>query len=83
VVAEHVFADLLRSGNLTIVQDPIEATRAADALVLVTEWPEYRAITPAQLKSVMHGNLVLDGRNTLEAEPFKLLGFNYSGVGRR
>lgn len=82
-IAEQFFADLLRSGDLMIVDDPLEASRSADALVLVTEWPEYRAITPAQLKSVMIGNLVLDGRNTLDRDAFKQNGFNYAGIGRR
>jgi UDPglucose 6-dehydrogenase len=82
-VAEQVFADLLRSGDLVIVNDALEAARGADALVLVTEWPEYRVITPAQLKSVMVGSLVLDGRNTLDAEAYKKNGFSYAGIGRR
>ncbi len=82
-VAEHVFADLLRSGDLVIASDALEAARGSDALVLVTEWPEYRAVTPTQLKSVMQGNLVLDGRNTLDGEAFKQIGFSYAGIGRR
>ncbi len=82
-VAEQVFADLLRSGDLVIVDDALEAVRGADALVLVTEWPEYRAVTPVQLKSMMFGTLVLDGRNTLDGEAYKQHGFSYAGIGRR
>ncbi len=82
-VAQHVFADILRSGDLVIADDALEAVRGADAVVLVTEWPEYRAITPAQLKQLMSGNLVLDGRNTLDGESLKQAGFNYAGIGRR
>jgi UDPglucose 6-dehydrogenase len=82
-VAEHVFADLLRSGDLVIASDALEAARGADALVLVTEWPEYRAIAPTQLRSVMVGTLVLDGRNTLDGQAFKQNGFSYAGIGRR
>ncbi len=82
-VAQHVFADILRSGDLVIADDALEAVRDADALVLVTEWPEYRAISPAQLKQRMSGNLVLDGRNTLDGESLKQAGFNYAGIGRR
>jgi len=65
------------------VDEALEAARGADALVLVTEWPEYRAVTPTQLKSVMVGSLVLDGRNTLDGEAFKQTGFSYAGIGRR
>jgi len=82
-VAQHVFADILRSDALMIADDALEAVRGADALVLVTEWPEYRAITPAQLKQLMSGNVVLDGRNTLDGESLKHASFNYSGIGRR
>jgi UDPglucose 6-dehydrogenase len=82
-VAEQVFADLLCGGALVIVDDAVEVTRGADALVLVTEWPEYRAITPTQLKSMMVGTLVLDGRNTLDGEALKQHGFTYAGIGRR
>jgi UDPglucose 6-dehydrogenase len=82
-VAQHVFADILRSGDLVIADDALEAVRDADALVLVTEWPEYRAISPAQLKGMMSGHLVLDGRNTLDGESLKHAGFNYAGIGRR
>jgi UDPglucose 6-dehydrogenase len=66
-----------------IADDALEAVHGADALVLVTEWPEYRAISPAQLKGMMSGNLVLDGRNTLDGESLKNAGFNYAGIGRR
>jgi UDPglucose 6-dehydrogenase len=76
-------ADLLKNGDLLIASDALEAARDADALVLVTEWPHYRAISPSQLKSVMRGCIVLDGRNTLEGESFKQLGFSYAGIGQR
>lgn len=82
-VAEQVFADLLLNGDLVIASDALEAARGADALVLVTEWPEYRVITPTQLKSMMVGTLVLDGRNTLDSEALKQHGFTYAGIGRR
>ena len=82
-VAQHVFADILRSGDLVIADDALEAVHDADALVLVTEWPEYRAISPAQLKQRMSGNVILDGRNTLDGESLKQADFNYAGIGRR
>jgi UDPglucose 6-dehydrogenase len=82
-VAEQIFADLLRSGDLVIVNEALEAARGADALVVVTEWPEYRAIAPEQLKSVMVGSLVLDGRNMLDGQAYKQHGFTYAGIGRR
>ena len=82
-VAKRIFADLLQRGALTFSIDALSATHGVDALVLVTEWPEYSAIEPSKLKILMRGNLVLDGRNTLNGESFKQLGFSYAGIGRR
>jgi UDPglucose 6-dehydrogenase len=82
-VARQVFADLLRSGSLVICDDALGAAHDAEALVLVTEWPEYRAISVDQLLAVMPGRLVLDGRNALDGEAYKRAGFSYAGIGRR
>jgi UDPglucose 6-dehydrogenase len=82
-VAVHVFADLIRSGSLVLRAQALDAVRDAEALVLVTEWPEYKAIPAAQVKAVMPGRLVLDGRNALDGEAYKREGFSYAGIGRR
>ena len=81
-VAEHVFADLLRTGKLTIHNDPMMAATHADAVVLVTEWTEYKKIDFAKLKQVVRQAVVFDGRNHLDPAHLKQLGFHYSGVGR-
>jgi UDPglucose 6-dehydrogenase len=81
-VAEHVFADLLRGGRLTLANDAIEATKDADALVVVTEWKEYRDADFAAVKRQIKAPLVLDGRNHLDPATLKQLGFQYSGIGR-
>jgi UDPglucose 6-dehydrogenase len=57
--------------------------RDAEALVLVTEWPEYKAIPAPQVKAAMPGRVLLDGRNALDAEAYKREGFSYAGIGRR
>lgn len=81
-VAEHVFADLLRTGKLTIIDDPMMAATNADAVVLVTEWTEYKKIDFAKLKQTVRQPVVFDGRNHLDPAHLKQLGFHYSGVGR-
>lgn len=81
-VAEHVFADLLRTGKLTIHNDPMMAAAHADAVVLVTEWTEYKKIDFAKLKQTVRQPVVFDGRNHLDPAHLKQLGFHYSGVGR-
>ncbi len=81
-VAEHVFADLLRTGKLTIVDDPLVAAANADAVVLVTEWSDYKKVDFAKLKQTVRQAMIFDGRNHLDPAQLKQLGFYYSGVGR-
>jgi UDPglucose 6-dehydrogenase len=81
-VAKHVFADLLRTGKLTIVDEPLMAATLADAVVLVTEWAEYKKADFAKLKQIVRQPIIFDGRNHLDPTQLKQLGFYYSGVGR-
>jgi len=60
---------------------PLEALRDADAAVLVTEWPEFERLDWSQVRKVMRQPLVLDGRNVLDGEALRALGFDYEGVG--
>jgi UDPglucose 6-dehydrogenase len=81
-VARRLFADLLQGQQLTIVEAPLDAATNADCLVLVTEWKEYRAIDPALIQKRLKAAVVFDGRNHLDSDALKQLGFYYSGVGR-
>ena len=58
------------------------AASGADVLVLLTEWPEFRAIDPARLAAVMTGRDVIDFRNLLPAEQMGAQGFRHVGIGR-
>jgi UDPglucose 6-dehydrogenase len=62
--------------------DVLEAVEEADALVLVTEWPQYRKLPWSEIKGRMRRPLILDGRNDLPEEELIELGFTYIGVGR-
>jgi UDPglucose 6-dehydrogenase len=62
--------------------DSIEAAHNADALVLVTEWPEFNQIGLVELVGVMHKPLLVDGRNFFDPEMAKAAGFDYVGIGR-
>jgi UDPglucose 6-dehydrogenase len=81
-VAEHVFVDLLRNGKLVIENDPLVAAKAADAVVLVTEWAEYKKVDFNALKATVKGTFFFDGRNHIDPVSLKALGFSYTGVGR-
>jgi UDPglucose 6-dehydrogenase len=59
-----------------------ELAADADALVLVTEWQEFRGLDLAKLARVMATPVLVDGRNLFDPETAVAAGFNYTGVGR-
>ena len=59
-----------------------EATKEADALVIMTEWNQYRGLDLNKLKRGMRGDIFIDLRNIYEREAMTDLGFNYFCVGR-
>jgi UDPglucose 6-dehydrogenase len=61
----------------------LEAVAGADAVVLVTEWPEFRELDLAEMARRMRGRLLVDGRNFLEPAAAAEAGLTYEGVGRR
>ncbi len=60
-----------------------EAAAGADALVLVTPWPEFKELDWARLRAATAGPLVLDAQNFLDPAPLQAAGFICQGVGRR
>jgi UDPglucose 6-dehydrogenase len=56
--------------------------RGADAVVVVTEWNEFKQIDLARLKRVMRRPVIVDGRNIYDPEEMRRLGFVYRGIGR-
>ncbi len=60
----------------------IEALDGADACILVTEWPEFGELDWQDVRARMAGELVIDGRNFLDAEAVAAAGFIYEGMGR-
>jgi UDPglucose 6-dehydrogenase len=67
---------------LELAGDPVEAARDAEAIVLLTEWPQFAALDLAALRGVMRGTLLVDGRNLFDPERARAAGFTYVGVGR-
>jgi UDPglucose 6-dehydrogenase len=59
-----------------------EAIEGADAVVLVTEWPEFGDLDFGDVASAMRGRLVVDGRNFLDPDAVSAAGLTYEGVGR-
>jgi UDPglucose 6-dehydrogenase len=68
--------------GISFAASPLEAAAEADAVVLVTEWPEFLALDWAEVAQTMKGRLVIDGRNALDPEAMRAAGLLYEGVGR-
>ena len=69
--------------QLNFVADRDEAVRRADALVLATEWDEYRRyLSPEHASTLTDGRVVIDGRNALDANAWRAAGWSYFGMGR-
>ena len=67
---------------VTYASDMYEAACGADALMLVTEWKEFRMPHVETLLGAMKGRLILDGRNILDGEELRLAGFEYHCIGK-
>lgn len=68
--------------NVVLCENPYQVAEGADALVLATEWNEFKQLDFKKLKSIMKQTVILDGRNLWDASALKDLGFTYMGIGR-
>lgn len=68
--------------QITLVSDPYEAAKGADALLLLTAWPDFRELDFGKLHALMRCPIVLDGRNFLDGELLTRLGFECYFIGR-
>ena len=68
--------------GIAFADSPLAAAREVDAVVLVTEWPEFLELDWSEIARAMRGNLVIDGRNALDADALEAAGLLYEGVGR-
>lgn len=81
-VAREV-AERMLHGTVELVEEPYAAAEGADALVLVTEWNEFRQPDWARLKGLMRSPVLLDGRNAWDGAKARAAGFTYYGIGRK
>ena len=80
-VAAAKAEDMLAGAH--IAESALDAIDGADAVVLVTEWPEFRELDwTGEVKRRMRVPLVVDGRNFLDREQLIQAGFTYEGIGR-
>ncbi|MGE4166721.1 MAG: UDP-glucose/GDP-mannose dehydrogenase family protein, partial [Xanthobacteraceae bacterium] len=69
-------------GDVTYCKDAYDCAAGASALVIVTEWEQFRALDFARLKGVMAKPVLVDLRNVYRADEVAALGFTYESVGR-
>ncbi len=69
--------------RITFCQRSYDAVQDADALMVVTEWAEFREPDFERLKRIMKRPAIFDGRNIYNPQHLKDLGFHYEGIGRR
>jgi len=80
-VADHDHARRLMPG-LALTEEPDDVFEGADAIVIGTEWPQFRNLDWAGLRARMRGAVLFDGRNLLDPSEMASAGFFYAGVGR-
>jgi UDPglucose 6-dehydrogenase len=79
-VARHGASGILPS--VQMFDDPYEMARDCDAVMVVTEWNEFKQLDLEKLKSHMKTPVVFDGRNIYDPAMMKRMGFEYRGMGR-
>jgi UDPglucose 6-dehydrogenase len=68
--------------DVTLVDDPYQAAKEAAALVLLTEWQEFRTLDWSRLAEALRGPVVVDTRNHLDPDVLRRAGLSWRGVGR-
>ncbi len=79
-VAMHNAARILP--NMQLAKDPYDLAEGCDAVVICTEWNEFKHLDMIRIRQVMRQPFIVDGRNLYEPDEMKRLGFTYRGVGR-
>ncbi len=86
VARETGRAELQRAGvrmeAVTFCEDAYAVASGADALVIATEWNEFKSLDMIQVREAMKRPIVIDGRNIYEPSLMNSLGFTYRGMGR-
>ena len=69
--------------NITFCETQYDALKKADALIIATEWPEFRTPDFEKMQALLKSKVVFDGRNVFDLDKMEKLGFYYSSIGRR
>lgn len=80
-IACHEASKLL-GGRINYATNPMDALEGADALLIVTEWKEFRSPNFDTMKQKLRQSLVIDGRNLYDPVTMRQMGFVYDAIGR-
>lgn len=70
-------------GHIEYCESAYQVAQGADALILVTEWDQFKNMNLERIKGLMKGSVFIDGRNIYDADSMLCLGFDYHCIGRR
>ncbi len=73
----------LMGDKITFTKNPYEALENADALLIVTEWPQFRTPDFDRMDSLLKNKVIFDGRNLYELNQMQELGYTYYSIGRQ
>lgn len=68
--------------NVIVETDPERLADGSDALVVITDWQEFRSLDYDKMGQLMHSRIIIDGRNFLDQAALESIGFRYIGIGR-
>jgi len=74
--------EVLPARNMLFVNSAYEAAEGADALLVLTEWNEFKYLDYAHIRQLLRYPIIVDGRNLLSPEEMRKLNFNYLSIGR-
>ena len=69
--------------DVTYCSNPYDAAKDSDALLILTEWNEFKELDMKKIKSLMKHHLIIDGRNIYSPDKIKNEGFSYISIGRK
>jgi UDPglucose 6-dehydrogenase len=69
--------------QISYVKSPYEAVKEANALLIITEWDEFKELDLKKIKEVMDNPVIIDGRNVYDPSEVRELGFEYYSIGRQ
>ncbi len=72
-----------KSPQISYVKSPYEAVKEANALLILTEWDEFKELDLKKIKEVMDNPVIIDGRNVYDPSEVRELGFEYYSIGRQ